>query len=93
MKNEVYVEDYMKYVESSSAGYPEWYEFNISVNDNIKNYIKNYLDDKKISNGVPITGISYNDAVNYSKWLSKKTNYNIVLPSNNQWTYFEQINS
>ena len=35
----------------------------------------------------PVTCISWNDAVEFCKWLSKKTEQNITLPTEAQWEY------
>lgn len=35
----------------------------------------------------PVTCITYNDALNYSKWLSKKEGLNYSLPTEAQWEY------
>lgn len=39
-------------------------------------------DDKQ-----PVTCVSWNDAVEFCKWLSKKTGQNIMLPTEAQWEY------
>ncbi len=38
--------------------------------------------------GLPITGVSYDDAVRYAKWLSQETGLNWRLPSDREWAYY-----
>ena len=35
----------------------------------------------------PVTNVSWNDAVEFCKWLSRKTGQNITLPTEAQWEY------
>ncbi|MBR5709873.1 MAG: formylglycine-generating enzyme family protein [Thermoguttaceae bacterium] len=35
----------------------------------------------------PVTNVSWNDAVEFCKWLGKKTGQNITLPTEAQWEY------
>lgn len=38
--------------------------------------------------GLPITGVSYDDAIRYAKWLSNETGFNWRLPSDREWAYY-----
>lgn len=64
--------------------------------DNIDNLVKIGLVDKNYLKGIalstmypsysPVTNISYNAAVSFSKWLSQKTGKNVMIPTEQQWT-------
>ncbi|MGB7336701.1 MAG: SUMF1/EgtB/PvdO family nonheme iron enzyme [Salaquimonas sp.] len=36
---------------------------------------------------LPVTGVNYQDATNYARWLSRKTKANWRLPSDQEWAY------
>ena len=36
---------------------------------------------------LPVTGVSFRDALDYARWLSKRTNDNWRLPSDQEWAY------
>ena len=40
-----------------------------------------------LDNNHPVTNVSWNDAVEFCKWLSRKTGQNITLPTEAQWEY------
>ncbi|MGE0230383.1 MAG: formylglycine-generating enzyme family protein [Flavobacteriaceae bacterium] len=37
--------------------------------------------------GVPVTGVSFDDAQAYAKWLTRRTGYRWRLPSDREWAY------
>ncbi|MCV6575678.1 MAG: formylglycine-generating enzyme family protein [Cohaesibacter sp.] len=38
--------------------------------------------------GLPITGVSYDDAVRYAHWLNQETGLDWRLPSDKEWSYY-----
>lgn len=45
------------------------------------------LNQRRHSENLPITGVSYQDAINFAKWLSDKTGYNWRLPTDEEWAF------
>ncbi len=91
-KYEVTIEEYMAFVEDTKGNKPEWLEegnsYNINENGKNKDYYRKAgmsLDEK--DKRKPITGVSWNNAVAYCDWLSKKTNKKYNLLSEAQWEY------
>jgi len=91
-KYEVTIQEYMAFVEDTKGNKPEWLEegnsYNINENGKDKDYYRKQgmsLDEK--DKRKPITGVSWNNAVAYCDWLSKKTNKKYSLPSEAQWEY------
>ncbi|TFF37928.1 SUMF1/EgtB/PvdO family nonheme iron enzyme [Mucilaginibacter psychrotolerans] len=60
-------------------------EWNIFVHERGYHYRKFTIDNRRIK--LPITGISYYDAIDYTNWLSEITGYKYRLPSENEWEY------
>lgn len=58
--------------------------YELCVVDNYCN--KRYYRSQHADN-FPATGISYNDAIKYAKWLSNKTDSNWRLPTDKEWAY------
>ena len=44
-----------------------------------------YLRNRK---GLPVTGVSHDDATRYAQWLSEKTEYFWRLPTDKEWSYY-----
>jgi formylglycine-generating enzyme required for sulfatase activity len=87
-KYEVTVGEYMKFVKATNTHAPEWLEEGSSYN--IKTGSDNYY--KKLGSALtnenhPIVGVSWYDAVAYTKWLSQQTGKTYRLPTEAEWEY------
>lgn len=87
-KTEVTVGEYQRCVRDNGCRPPEWREtgsqFNIETGSNA--YYKHLLPNLQDA-AAPIVGVSYNDAMDYTRWLSKTTGYTYRLPSEVEWEY------
>jgi hypothetical protein len=87
-KNLISTEEYLKFVIETKSNYPIWYKHNISLNENKLRHMQslnNNLDS-------PITGISLDNATEYTKWLSFKTGKKIRIPTSIEWELFDDRN-
>ncbi len=50
-------------------------------------YGRAWLYDNDYANDLPVTNVSWNDAEQYCKWLSKKTGWSVRLPTEAEWEY------
>lgn len=50
-------------------------------------YCKQRYNQGQVSKYHPVTGVSYDDAVAFSKWLSNKTDLDWRLPTDEEWSY------
>ncbi|MCT4657324.1 MAG: formylglycine-generating enzyme family protein [Cohaesibacter sp.] len=76
MKYQVTVQDYERCVEEGQCK-PQWQAYSRA--------------DGSADEGstiLPVTGVSYDDAVTYAKWLSAKTGQNWRLPTDLEWAGF-----
>jgi len=85
---EVTVGEYMKFVNATNSHTPEWLEKGSSYN--IKTGSDNHY--KKHGSALtnrnhPIVGVSWHDAVAYTKWLSNQTDNIYYLPTEAEWEY------
>lgn len=87
-KYEVTIGEYLLFCDETKKNYPQWLEegsvYNILTGSN-DHYKENgmSLDNKTM----PITGVSWYDAVAYCEWLSLKTGKNYRLPTEAEWEY------
>jgi len=86
-KNELSVDLYMNFVSETKSNFPIWYDQRKNFNQNLELFKKDYLKNLPVDNLIPITGISYENAINFTKWISKKTGKKISIPSNHEWTF------
>jgi formylglycine-generating enzyme required for sulfatase activity len=87
---EITVAEYLKFVESTKSNQPEWQKYaHIS---RIKRYYSKLGAALKGDN-YPIVGISWHNAMAYTKWLSKQTGKNYTLATEAQWQYAARAGS
>jgi len=66
---------YFKYIKDKKIKLPEDPKFK-----DYKNYFEKYID-------YPVLNITYSNAINFTKWLSKQTEYTFRLPTEAEWEY------
>jgi formylglycine-generating enzyme required for sulfatase activity len=85
-KYEVTVAQYLACVQDGGCGEPEWREagsqYNIQTGSD-EHYKK--LGEALTGENYPTVGVSWNDAQQYVKWLSQKTNKSYRLPTESEW--------
>jgi formylglycine-generating enzyme required for sulfatase activity len=84
-KYPVTIAEYMHFVRDTKSNYPEWLEEGNEYN--IKTGTNDHYKKMNLTDNAPIIGISWYDAKEYCKWLSKKTGKNYRLPTQKEWEY------
>ena len=84
----VSVKEYLVFTDETNSHYPEWMEvgskYNITTGSE-DHYKK--LGKALTGENHPIVGISWNDAVAYCDWLSRKSGKTLRLPTEAEWEY------
>jgi formylglycine-generating enzyme required for sulfatase activity len=84
----VTIGEYLQFAEETKSHFPQWMEkgneYNIKTgsNDYYKKLGSALTDDR-----FPVVGVSWDDAVAYHEWLSKKTGKKFRLPTEAEWEY------
>ena len=92
-KTEVTVAQYLKFCDETNSNYPEWLEKGNKNNINTGSN-KHYKDQgyRLNTDNLPIVGVSWENAVAYCDWLSKRTGKKYRLPTEAEWEYAAKAN-
>ncbi len=87
-RHAVTVGEYLQFARQTESHYPEWLE--VGSEYNIETGSNDYY--KKFGNALtgdhyPVVGVSWDDAVAYGEWCSKKTGKTYRLPTEAEWEY------
>ena len=87
-KYEVTVGQYLTFCQETNSHWPEWKEKDSKFNatTGTDDYYKK-LGDALANSNHPIVGVSWDDAVAFCKWLSRKEGKVYRLPTEAEWEY------
>ncbi|MBF0226302.1 MAG: PEGA domain-containing protein [Desulfobacterales bacterium] len=87
-KYEATVGQYMVMLKENDKFVPEWLEkgSRYNIHDG-KDTLYRKLGPSLMSEGYPIVGVSWNNAVGFAAWLSEKTGEKFRLPTEAEWEY------
>jgi len=84
-KYEVTVKEYLDFVFETRSNQPVWYDERSDIKTSVSTNYAQFGSGS--AETYPILGISWNNAVAYCEWLSKKTSKHFRLPTEAEWEY------